>query len=453
MTRHRNQLPSRERIQRARRISTDFGRIYLGIKARQWMARHLDPPDMEERWSRFHRKSANSLFESAVELKGMILKGCQFHGSRPDIAPPEYVEILSKLQDRVPPRPFPEMRSVVEEELGESLEDLFSEFSEHPVAAASLAQVYQARLKNGRRVAVKVQYPEIGHLVASDLSNLRALFRAVGLIERNMDLKPIIEEFADHFPRELDFMNEASNSERIAKIFQHRPDIYIPGIDWRSTTTRVLVSDFVDGIKISDREALESAGIACEDVMRILVEAYCEQILVHGFFHADPHPGNLMVLPADDMGNPLRVVFIDFGLAKQLPPGFRNSMVHFATALLTGESERMGDALIELGFESQRDSRDSLRAISAILLKIARRLRHQTYVDPDLIRQAGEDLPRLIRENPIVQIPGHIVLLGRVVALLSGLGNTLGVRLDMLKTILPYALDPRPGQSRWEQGP
>lgn len=428
-----------KRAYRAGRIASTFGRIYLGIKVNQVLARRLGKREMERRWQRFNRRSAESIFRTAVELRGLILKACQFIGSRPDVLPAEYIDVLSQLQDRVPPLSHAEIRRVVEEELGAPLESAFSYFSEESIASASLAQVHEARLHDGSRVAVKVQYPEIGELVRSDLSNLEALFRAVGLVERDFDLMPLVEELGQHLPRELDFFNEGMNAERVSKFIEHRDDLLIPRVHWQLTTTRVLVTDFVDGIKINDTAGLEAAGIDKESVMRSLLEGYCEQILVHGFFHADPHPGNLMVLPSQGKGERHRVVFVDFGLCKQLPATFRQGGVQFAAALLGGDPEAMGKALVDLGFETRGNSRVALHEISKSLLAVAKRLRGQTYIDPEIIREAGDDLPRLIRQNPVLRVPGHVVLLGRVFGLLSGLGRSLGVKLDMLETILPFA--------------
>ena len=439
-----------DQAHRARRITSTFGRIYLGIKANQWTARRVPPQEMQWRWKRFNRRSAEAILELAVELRGLVLKGCQFIGSRSDVLPPEYIEVLSKLQDRVPPRPFSEIRAVVEREFGMPLDQAFSEFAEESVASASLAQVHRAKLHDGRDVAVKVQYPEIHDLVKSDLSNLRTLFRAVGVFERDFDLMPLIGELSEHMPKELDFCNEGINAERVAGFFEEWTDLTVPKIHWDFTTTRILVSDFVDGIKISDRQALEEAGIEPSTVMQSLLEAYCEQILVEGFFHADPHPGNLLVLPPVEEDSPATIVFIDFGLAKELPPAFRESVVQFAGALLQGDAKAMGEALVKLGFETRKDSAEALQSIASILLDVAKRLRNQTYVDPDVVREAGQELPRLIRENPIVRIPEHLVLVGRVVGLLSGLGETLGAKLDMLQTILPYAagISPRTAARR-----
>lgn len=430
-----------ERLYRARRIGVTFGRIYLGIKTNQFIERRLGPPDMKRRWSRFHRQSAKEIYEVAVELRGMILKGCQFIGARADVMPPEYVEILSQLQDEVPPHPFEEVREQVEAALGTPIEAVFERFDREPMASASLAQVHRARLKDGRDVAVKVQYPGIEAIVRSDLANLGTLFRAVGFVERDFDVMPLLDEIAEHVPLELDFVNEARNTEEIRKHFEGRDDLKIPEVVWEHTARRVLVSEYIDGIKINDREALEAAGVPLDQVMRTLVDSYCLQILRHGFFHADPHPGNLFVLPPNGDGPPT-VVFIDFGLAKRLPSAFREATLQFVTALVQGEPDRMAAALIALGFETEADPEGALEEICRVLLDVAKQLRGQTYVDPETVREVGADLPRLIRENPIVTIPSHIVFVGRVFALVSGLGGSLGVHVDVVRWILPHLVLP-----------
>lgn len=429
-----------ERIGRARRIGTTFGRVYLGIKTNQFIEKRLDPPDMSQRWSRFNLESAESIYSAAIDLRGLILKGCQFLGARADVLPPEYIEVLAKLQDRVPARSFATVQRIVERELRRPMEEVFQSFSQRPIAAASLAQVHEAQLLDGTQVAVKVQYPEIAGLVRSDLANLRMLFRAVGAIERDFDLMPLVDELGAYVPKELDFVNEGRTSETVAAFYTERDDVVIPKVFWEFSTRRVLVMEFMDGIKISDTEALAKAGVDCTDVMQTVIEAYCEQILVHGLFHADPHPGNLMVQPGAASGGRPRIVFLDFGLAKDLPSDFRDQIVSFAGAMLTGNADAMAQSLIDLGFETRDGSTDSLHEISRIVLETATRLRNQSFVERDFTREAGEEIPRLVRENPIVRIPSHLVLLGRVVGLLSGLGRTLDARVDMVKTIMPYAL-------------
>jgi predicted unusual protein kinase regulating ubiquinone biosynthesis (AarF/ABC1/UbiB family) len=438
----RTSVSPAERLRRARRIGTTFGRVYLGLRAHRLIARYLRPADMPQRWHRFNRTSARAIYDAAVELQGLILKGCQFLGTRADVLPREYVEILSRLQDRVPPHSFEVVRKSVESELGGPIDEVFEWFSPAPIAAASLAQVHEACLRNGERVAVKVQYPEIEKLVRGDLRNLRALFRAVDFLERDFDVMPLIEELGTYVPRELNFVNEGRNAETIGRFFKDRDDVAVPRIHWELTTRRVLVMDFVDGIKITDVAGLREAGLDAEQVARILAEAYCEQVLVHGFFHADPHPGNLLVqrTPAHTP----RLVFVDFGLAKDLPPHFRQTAIAFTGALLAADADRMAEALVELGFETRDGRLESLRDIADLILDLARRFRHGVRLEPDFTERFRLEVPDRIRANPIVRIPTHLVLLGRVLGLLSGVNRSLDSRLDLARTILPYVMGTQP---------
>jgi predicted unusual protein kinase regulating ubiquinone biosynthesis (AarF/ABC1/UbiB family) len=429
------------RAYRARRIGTTFGRIYLGIRANRFLARRLAPSDMQERWRRFHRRSAGTIYDAAIELQGLILKGCQLLGTRADVLPREYVEVLARLQDRVPPRPFPVVRATVERELGAELDQVFRSFSTSPVASASLAQVHEAELHDGERVAVKVQYPEIEGLVRSDLANIRTLFRAVGLLESDFDLMPLVDELATHMPRELNFVNEGHNAEAIGRQFKDREDVGVPRIHWEFTTRRVLVMEYVDGIKITDLAALRDAGLEPARVSQLLVEAYCEQVLKHGFFHADPHPGNLLVQRRPS-GEP-RLVFLDFGLAKELPPRFRQGAVDFAASLLRGKPDAMAEALLELGFETRDGRPEALGEIARFILDIGQRFRHGVRLDSDFTQRFGREIPERIRVNPIVRVPTHLVLLGRVIGLLSGVNRSLEARIDLARTIFPWVMGVR----------
>jgi predicted unusual protein kinase regulating ubiquinone biosynthesis (AarF/ABC1/UbiB family) len=195
--------------------------------------------------------------------------------------------------------------------------------------------------------------------------------------------------------------------------------------------------DYVEGIKITDVAALRRAGVDTSRVAEILVDVYCEQILTHGWFHADPHPGNLLVDPEGP-----RLVLLDFGLAKRLPTGFRKSVMDFGAALLQEDPEQMATSFLELGFETRDGSSESLVEIARTLLEASREMRAHPSHGRDVVEHLREELPAMIRANPVVRIPSHVVLLGRVLGLLSGTGHALGARIDLVSTILPYVLTP-----------
>ncbi len=425
-----------ERIERARRLGVTVGRVYLGIKTNQVLARGLPREQMRQRWRRFHRDSAESVYQTAVDLRGLVLKGCQYLGARADLLPREWVEVLARLQDRVPPRSLPVIRRVVEHELGHPLESVFRRFSPQPVASASLAQVHEAVLHDGTRVAVKVQYPEIADLVRSDLSNLRALFRAIGWLERDLDLMPIVDELGRYLPAELDFLTEARNAERVAALFAGCRDVRVPRIHPEWTTGRVLVMEYVDGVKVTDRLALTAAGIDPDAVVRTLVEAWCRQVLVHGFFQADPHPGNLLVEP--DGAGGARLVLLDFGLAKELPGSFREDLLVLLAAVLQRDPDAIAWPLDDLGFVTRDGSLASLATLARVGLEMLRELSASGSLGPEAMERIGERLVEQMRDDPLVRVPSHVVLLARTLGLLSGVARSLESRVDPLSIVFPY---------------
>jgi predicted unusual protein kinase regulating ubiquinone biosynthesis (AarF/ABC1/UbiB family) len=221
-------------------------------------------------------------------------------------------------------------------------------------------------------------------------------------------------------------------------MFAGGDDVVVPRIHWQLTTRRVLVMDFIDGIKITDVKGLRAAGLDTNRVAQLLAAAYCEQILRQGFFHADPHPGNILVQRRDD-GEP-RLVLLDFGLAKDLPPRFREGVVAFASALLQGRSGEMAEALVDLGFETRSGGPEALDAIAAFMLDAAVQLRKRGFLDRNFAAELGRELSEKVRANPIVRMPSHLVLVGRVLGLLSGVNRTLETRIDLMSTILPYVM-------------
>jgi predicted unusual protein kinase regulating ubiquinone biosynthesis (AarF/ABC1/UbiB family) len=446
-------------------------RVYVGYKAITLAEKRLGIKDAEERRSRHHADSARRLYELAVRRQGLLIKFGQIVGSRPDLVPDEYIGVLSRLQDQVPPRPFDVVKRRIERQPfmeGRSLGEVFAEFEESPIASASLAQVHRARLKraaraesgnrktenggeigaaadawDGRDVAVKVQYPGIQSIVENDLRNIRFLLRILAMFERNLDFKPIVEEVSHNVPLELDFVNEGHNAEMIARNFAQgggparQGEVIVPQIVWEYSSQRVLVMEYVGGIKITDLAGLERAGIDTQAVAQLVIDAYCEQLYLHGMFHADPHPGNLFVQPPAHEGEGPKLVMLDFGLCRQLDDKFRLGYARLVNAMLSWNVADMVKAFMDLGVKVRNP------ADTKVYLELGKGFTEvgqegRAYADPDLVAEANQRMSKAIRANPITDIPREFLLIGRVVGLLSGLGKHLDSRVDMFETIVPY---------------
>lgn len=395
----------------------------------------LDHEAAEAKRHAHHDWSARKYYDIAVTRQGLLIKLGQIIGSRPDLIPDEYINVLSRLQDAVPTKPFPLIKRRIEKNLKRPLEDIFAEFDETPIASASLAQVHKARLHDGRLVAVKVQYPGIQKIVENDLRNVKLLLRVLAQFERNLDFGPIIEEMQDNVPLELDFINEGHNAELIDRNFADRTDVVVPKIYWEYTTRRVLTMEFMEGVKVTDIAALNRLGIDPPDVAQLVTDVYCEQLYLHGMFHADPHPGNLLVRRGPN-GNPI-LVMLDFGLCRQYDDKFRIAYARMVNAMLRADLPEMIEAYKELGIRVKNPNDPSVYIeLSRSFMETAKP--GTGYADADLVAEANERLTKVVRANPIVDIPREMLLIMRVVGLLSGLGKHLDSRVNVVNTLLPY---------------
>jgi predicted unusual protein kinase regulating ubiquinone biosynthesis (AarF/ABC1/UbiB family) len=382
-------------------------RIYLRYKAIQLWLRLVSDRHKEERYRRQDLRAARAVLKTSIRLEGLLIKASQFIATRADILPREWVDTLSALHDRVPPRPFEVIRSVVEQELEQPLAGLFAEFSPKPLAAASLAQVHAARTKDGRRCAVKVQYPGIEGIIRAALRNLMLTLQILARLEPDFDFQVIAREILKYIPMELDFLNEARNCETIRINFAPRPDVIVPRVYRELTTRRVLTMELVEGVKVTDLEGFARAGIYKREVAQKLLEIFTEMILRDGFFHADPHPGNILVQPGP------RIVLLDFGLAKDFPPAFRDALVRLTFAILTTNREAILVAFRDLGFRTRDNSPETLLLLADLFLGNSVR-RNRAFADRELIDEFSDRLPRTIRANPIVEVPADVLLVNRV---------------------------------------
>ena len=395
-----------------------------------------------------HERLAVRFRELAIEMGGVMIKLGQFLSARVDVLPPEVTRPLSGLQDEVPAVPWPLVEAQIVRELGAPPHHIFAEFQRRPRASASLGQVHLARLADGRPVAVKVQRPGIRAVIETDLAVLRQVIRwlkLIGFIRRRADLDALYKEFSASLQAELDYVQEAANAKRFTEQFADDPAVCVPCPVVEMTTRRVLVMERIEGIKIDDFSALEAAGISRRAVARKLFRTYLQQIFVDGFFHADPHPGNLFVLPDDsapapDAGRPFVLVFVDFGMVGEIPPDVRRRLRAVLVAVVQQDFRRLVELAKELHFLlPSADDEEVARAFERLFERFyGLSLGELRRIDWEEIAQLMAEFRSLLYHFPF-QVPQNFILLGRCLGILSGLATSLDPDFSPVEEIEPFA--------------
>ena len=299
--------------------------------------------------SRVHRRSAERLLRVFQTNRGVYIKAGQYLAALNHVLPVEFTSTFSVLNDQAPSSSWSDVEQLFREDFGgRHPDDVFDDFERKPIAAASLAQVHRAKTKAGRPVAVKLQYPFLARSVGADFATAEAIVRALEwYFPDGFSFGFILPEMRKVISRELDFTLEGRNADRTGANFGHDARIRVPEVLWDLTTSRVLTMEFVNGFKITDREAMERAGINVQQVSELLLEMYCEQIFRDGFVHADPHPGNLLVEPGPVL------VLLDHGCVQELTDEFRNDYANLWVALFLRDVAGMKEYTRRLGLGDQ----------------------------------------------------------------------------------------------------
>jgi ubiquinone biosynthesis protein len=376
------------------------------------------------------RKEAEHLRQALVELGATFVKLGQALSSRPDILPAEYIEELSRLVDEIPPMPFARLEQVFRAELGCEIDELFSEFERCPIASASIGQVYAAQLKTGQRVVVKIQRPGVVQTIEQDLEILADMAEFIGQnteLGRRYDIPGLVEEFSYRIRMELDYVREGRNADVFRRNFYGDESVYIPKIYWELSTARVITLEEVKGCKINDIQALDAAGLNRRLVAENASRFTLRMIFEFGFFHADPHTGNIFVQPDG------RLAIIDFGMVGRINEKLKRGLLQMSLAVARNDVERLVDEMLEAGITGRHVRVAALRRDLEHLLE---NLYVGTFKEMTASDVTGRMMTIIIQHE--LQLPAEMVMLVRLLAISEGIAAQLCPEFHLIEFAVPY---------------
>ena len=377
---------------------------------------------------------------TAIKLGVLMIKLGQFLSSRADILPERALAVLGSLQDEVPPAPFSHVVSVIEAELGKPVEQIFSVLERKATAAASLGQVHKGILAStGEEVAVKIQRPNIDQLVRMDLSTIKFVIWVINhLVDVGefIDLMAFFREFKRTIYEEIDYVTEAANAKRFKEIFKDDPTIYIPRVHDEYVSRRVLVLEWVEGIKVNDYARLDAEHIDRLEVAKRTVRAYFHQFFNVGFFHADPHPGNIFVQKGTPGNGPI-IVFVDFGMVGTLTKNMKKALKDLFLGFVTRDSHGLVKALGRLGFIGEGANMAAIERGMELMMEqyYGMSLGEARKLD---MPEVAQDVENLLYGQPF-QVPAQFAFIGRAIGTLSGVATGLAPAFNFVEVATPYA--------------
>ncbi|HKF57103.1 MAG TPA: AarF/ABC1/UbiB kinase family protein [Blastocatellia bacterium] len=397
------------------------------FNTRPWLRRFRKRTDVELRHS-----EGSVLRDKLLRLGPTFIKIGQTLATRADILPVEYIQELSRLQDEVPPFPTSVARAIVEAELGARIPDLFESFEDEPIAAASLGQVHRAQLRTGQSVVVKVQRPDLETKIGFDISVLRRVARVLARFPnliRGLDWEGSLAEFRATVFEEMDYAQEAHNAEIFRKNFARWKEVYVPQVYHIFSGQKSIVMEYIPGLKVTDVDELKAAGIDPKQVVRLLARTYLKQLLEDGFFHADPHPGNLRVMPDG------RLAFFDFGMVGRLEVELQSRLINAFFHTIERDVHGLVEDMVRLGFiELTPDQEARFKPVIEGLLDRYLALKIEEVKFKELVF----DLAHVIYEFPF-HIPANFTYIIRAMMTLEGIGTLVDPTFSFFEVARPYA--------------
>ena len=364
------------------------------------------------------------------KLGPTFIKLGQVLSVRPDLIPKEYSKELEKLQDSVASFSFDEVRGIIEKDFGKKIEQLFHEFDGKPIASASISQVHRATLKTGEKVAVKVQRPNVKRIMETDIE---IMFYLADLLEKHFEnikrYKPakIINEFKEWTKKELDFRIEARNAKRFYQNFKGSKTVYIPKVYDELTSERVLTLEYIDGIELHNLKAVQKEKIDFNKIIKNGFEAIMTQVFVHGIFHADPHPGNLIIRKNNS------IAFVDFGIVGYFDERLKNKSIDLLYGIVSQDEELVMDTLVSMGLESDSIDYEELKADIGFIIQP---LQHSSIKDIKISRVLEDVLDIALKHK--LKVPASFVLFGKTIITLEGLALEYDPNFKLVETANPF---------------
>lgn len=411
--------------------------FYNWLDGKPWSYRTSDGEPTEVQKSQRRHRRAVWLRETLLELGPTFIKVGQLFSTRADLFPTEYVEELSKLQDQVPAFDYDRAADIVQAELGKPIPEIYAYFDPTPLAAASLGQVHRAQLHSGEEVVVKVQRPGLRRLFSIDLDILKGIAEFFQYRTKwgkgGRDWLGIYEECRRTLWEEVDYLNEGRNADTFRRNFRDIAEVTVPRVYWRYSSPQVLTLEYLPGIKVSNFEALTAAGVNRGAIARLGAESYLRQVLRHGFFHADPHPGNIAVRPDGTL------IFYDFGMMGRIQPNIKSKLMVTLAGIVSRDSNQVVQSLVDLGALVPTSDMGPVRRSVQYML--------DNFMDRPMgdhrsisMTEIGDDLYELAYDQPF-RFPATFTFVMRAFSTLEGLGKALDPQFNFMDVAQPFAAE------------